>query len=225
MFPRLRIVRLVIKPVIRRVVLTGLLVLPLLNSGCGKKSISTGSEAPNFAISCIAVSSAVSAVDLDGELVSAIEKKELEAGLYFLNKSLKKHFIRRNDVRQVSDGLFSDMKKYSDMRPLERAKAVADRLSCNAVLETTIHRYRERVGGGLTAKEPASVAFDYRLLAMPDGKVLCRDSFDAEQQSLMANLWSLSSGTGGTFTWLSAEQFLMQGLRNRLNNCSYLVSD
>ncbi|MCI5208637.1 MAG: hypothetical protein D3910_07550 [Candidatus Electrothrix sp. ATG2] len=77
----------------------------------------------------------------------------------------------------------------------------------------------------MTAKEPASVAFEYRLLAMPDGQVLCRENFDAEQQSLMENLLSFREGTGGAMTWLTAEEFMKKGLRNRLGKCSYLVDE
>ncbi len=201
----------------------GLLTLPLLSTSCSQKNVSIQEEIPDFIISCVAVSPAVRAFAPDSELSSAIEKKELEDGIYFLNKALKNYFISSSDVRLASDSQLSGTKDDAKTPSLVRAKEIAERLSCNAVLETTLHRYRERVGGTLTAKKPASVAFSYRLLAMPDGKVLCQDKFDAEQQSIISNLLSLSSGTGGSFTWLTAKDFLTQGLENRLNACSYLI--
>lgn len=201
----------------------GILFLSLLSSGCSNKNLESTEEPPDFAVSCVAVAPATSDVPLDSELLSQIEKKELDDGLYYLNNFLKKHFLSRHDVRLFSDGQLSDGEDSSAQPSLERAKKFANKLSCNAVLETTLHRYKERVGGNMTAKEPASVAFEYRLLAMPDGQVLCLDSFDAAQQSLMGNLLSFREGTGGSLIWLTAKEFMTKGLRNRLGKCSYLT--
>ena len=202
----------------------GILFLSLLSSGCSKKNMNSTEQPPDFAVSCVAVASASSGTPLDSELLSKIERKELEDGLYYLNDFLKKHFVSRSDVRLFSDGQLGDSED-SAAPSLERARKFADQLSCNAVLETTLHRYKERVGGNMTAKEPASVAFEYRLLAMPDGKVLCLESFDAEQKSLMENLLGFREGTGGSLTWLSAKEFMKKGLRNRLEKCSYLAEE
>ena len=212
------------KSSIKGIALTGILALAILSSGCSKRNLKSTAQASNFAVSCVAVAPASSGTPLDRELLSQIEKKELEDGLYFLNKFLKKHFLSRQDVRLFSDGQLGDTED-SAAPSLERAKKFASKLSCNAVLETTLHRYKERVGGNMTAKEPASVAFAYRLLAMPEGKVLCLDSFDAEQKSLMENLLGFREGTGGSLTWLTAEEFMTKGLRKRLGKCSYLAEE
>ena len=213
------------KSSIKGIVLAGILALSFLSSGCSKKNLKSTAQPPDFAVSCVAVAPATSGTPLDSELLSQIEKKELDDGLYFFNKFLKKHFLSWQDVRLFSDGQLSDGEDSSASPSLERARKFADKLSCNAVLETALHRYKERVGGKMTAKEPASVAFEYRLLAMPDGKVLCQDSFDAEQQSLMGDLLSFREGTGGSLTWLTAEEFMTKGLRNRLGKCSYLAEE
>ncbi len=210
---------------IRGVALTGMLAVTILSTGCSQKKVKNSEQLPDFAVSCVAVAPAVSAEPLESELLSQIERKELEDGLYYTNTFLKKHFLSRKDVRLFSDGNFGDEEAASARPSLERAKNFADKLSCNAVLETSLHRYKERIGGNMTAKEPASVAFEYRLLAMPNGQVLCLDSFDAEQQSLLGNLFSFHEGTGGSLTWLSAKDFLNKGLRNRLEKCSYLAEE
>ena len=209
---------------IRGIALAGILALSLLSSGCSKKNLKRTEQPPDFAVSCVAVAPASSGTPLDSELLSKIEKKELDDGLYYLNIFLEKHFLSRQDVRLFSDGQFESTED-SAAPSLERAREFAGKLSCNAVLETTLHRYKERVGGSMTAKEPASVAFEYRLLAMPDGQVLCLDSFDAEQQSLMGNILSFREGTGGSLTWLTAKEFMTKGLLNRLKKCSYLAEE
>ena len=210
---------------IRGIACTGMLAVTILSSGCSQKKGDNAEQVPDFAVSCVAVASAVSGPSLDSELLSQIERKELEDGLYYTNKLLKKYFLSRKDVRLFSDGNFGGEEGASARPSLERAKSFANKLSCNAVLETSVHRYKERVGGNMTAKEPASVAFAYRLLAMPDGQVLCQDSFDAEQQSMLENLLSFREGTGGSLTWLSGKEFLKKGLWNRLGKCSYLAED
>ncbi|MCW5211877.1 hypothetical protein VU04_03085 [Desulfobulbus sp. TB] len=207
------------------IILAGMLALLVLSSGCSQKKGTASEQPPDFAVSCVAVAPAVSGPSLDSELLSQIERKELEDGLYYTNKLLKKHFLSRKDVRLFSDGNFKADEDASAASSLERAKRYADKLSCNAVLETTLHRYKERVGGEMTAKKPASVAFAYRLLAMPDGQVLCQDTFDAQQKSLFENILSFRDGTGGTITWLTAKEFMTKGLRNRLGKCSYLAED
>ncbi len=212
------------KSSIKGIALAGILALSFLSSGCSKKNLKSTAQPSDFAVSCVAVAPATSGVPLGSELLSQIEKKELEDGQYYLNKFLKKHFLSRQDVRLFSDGQLGD-REDSAAPSLERARKFAGKLSCNAVLETTLHRYKERVGGNMTAKEPASVAFEYRLLAMPDGEVLCLESFDAEQKSLMENLLGFREGTGGSLTWLSAKEFMSKGLRNRLGKCSYLAEE
>jgi len=202
-----------------------MLAVTILSSGCSQKKGDNTEQTPEFAVSCVAVAPAVSVPSLDSELLSQIERKELEDGLYYTNEILKKYFLSRKDVRLFSDGNFGDDEAPSGRPSFERAKSYADKLSCNTVLETSIHRYKERVGGNMTAKEPASVAFAYRLLAMPNGEVLCQDSFDAEQQSMLENLLSFHEGTGGSLTWLSGKDFLNKGLRNRLGKCAYLAEE
>ncbi len=210
---------------IRGVALTGMFAVTILSTGCSQKKVKNSAQLPDFAVSCVAVAPVVSGTPLDSELLSQIERKELDDGLYYSNRFLKKYFLSRKDVRLFSDGNFGDEEGASARPSLERAKSFADKLSCNAVLETSLHRYKERVGGNMTAKEPASVAFEYRLLAMPSGQVLCQDSFDAEQQSMLENILSFREGTGGSLTWLSAQDFMVKGLRNRLEKCSYLAED
>ncbi|MCI5114160.1 MAG: hypothetical protein D3912_04890 [Candidatus Electrothrix sp. AX1] len=215
--------QMVIKRCSIRIALAGILAVTILSTGCSQKKEKNSEQPPDFAVSCVAVAPAVSVPSLDSELLSQIERKELEDGLYSTNKLLKKHFLSRKDVRLFSDGNSGADEDAAAAPSLQRAKKYADKFSCNAVLETTLHRYKERVGGEMTAKEPASVAFKYRLLAMPDGQVLCQDSFDAKQQSLLENILSFRDGTGGTLKWLTAKEFMAKGLRNRLEKCSYLA--
>ncbi len=199
----------------------GLLALILPAASCIEEKIQTEPKLPDFALSCVAVLPAAPAVTLN-ERQSAEEKEALEDGLYVLDESLKRYFGGRSDIRLVSDGLGA---RQDSGKSLQDAKAAAEKLSCNAVLEVKLRRYKERVGGKYTAKEPAAAGFDYRLLAMPDGEVLCRGSFDEEQQSLMENLLNFKAGAESVLTWVKVEQLMYRGVRERLNTCPYLAEE
>lgn len=202
-----------------------LLSLLLLSVGCSKKiDTSPASQVPDYAVTCIGVLPVAIADNFD-EIVSAAEKKQLQNGVQVLNELLKQQFISRPDVRLVSDGQISGMDENLPAQPLARARVVADRLSCNTVLETTLRRYKDRVGGQYTAKDPASVAFDFRLIAIPEGTVLCSGTFDEVQQSVMENLFNFKSATERGFTWVTAEQLMWEGLRARFSECPYLTED
>jgi hypothetical protein len=181
-------------------------------------------EVPDYAVTCIGVLPAVTPYDFDDN-VPAAEAKQLQNGIHVLDRLLKQQFISRTDVRLVSDSQISGMDKNLPAQPLARARVIADRLSCNTVLETTLRRYRDRIGGELTAQEPASVAFAYRLIAIPDGTVLCSGAFDEVQKSIMENLYNLKSATERGFSWVTAEQLLKEGLQERFAECSYFAAD
>lgn len=201
-----------------------LLSLLLLSVGCSKKTdTSPASQVPDYAVTCIGVLPVAFADNFD-EIVPAAEKKQLQNGVQVLNELLKQQFISRPDVRLVSDGQLSGMDNLPAL-PLARASVVADRLSCNAVLETTLRRYKDRVGGQFTAKNPASVAFDFRLIAIPEGTVLCSGTFDEVQQSVMENLFNFRTARERGFTWVTAEQLMREGLRARFSECPYLTED
>ena len=195
-------------------------VLPL---GCTKKS-TTPVPGETFAVTCVGVLPALSAADFDDTLSTA-EEKELQTGVRVLDGLLKQQFSGRSDIRLVSDGQISGMDVNLPAQPLARALVIADKLSCNAVLETTLRRYKDRVGGQYTAKEPASVAFDFRLIAMPEGAVLCSGTFDEVQKSVMENLFNIKAATERGFTWVTAEQLMREGLRTRFEKCSYLSDE
>jgi len=212
---------------IQRTFIAGLLCLPLVAGGCSKKTASPSAapEVPGYAVTCIGVLPAVSPYNFDNEPVPSAEAKQLRQGVQVLDQLLKQQFMSRSDVRLVSDGQISGMAKELPAQPLARARVIADRLSCNAVLETTLRRYRDRVGGKYTAEAPASVTFDYRLITIPDGTVLCSGTFDEEQKSVMENLYNFKSASERGFSWVTAKQLMKEGLQTRFGECSYFAVD
>jgi len=196
--------------------------ISLLISCSGKQSFSSADqEDPGFAVNCIAVLPATTFVEFD-KAVPAAQQQQLNDGIPVFDRVLQQQLISRADVRLVSDGQIAGMDTNLPAQPLERAQVIAERLSCNAVLETTLRRYKDRVGSLYSAQDPASVAFDYRLFSMPDGTVLCRGSFDETQQSVMENLLSFNAARERGFSWITSEQLLKEGVRDRFEDCRYL---
>jgi uncharacterized protein (DUF2237 family) len=105
---------------------------------------------------------------------------------------------------------------------LDAARRIAAQQGCNAVLETTLSRYSERVGGDYGVKQPAAVTFAYKLYETGEGRVLCHGRFDEQQQSLMENLLALPKTKSRGLVWLTAEELARDGLKEKLGQCSYL---
>lgn len=203
-------------PILRTLTLS-LLCLSLLSSGCGKTSSQPAPDVPHYAVTCVGVLPAATGVN---GATSPEKDKLMQTGLRILDKSLQKFFISRTDIRLVSDGQISGMDNLPD-QPLARASVIADRLSCNAILETTLNRFQDRVGKSYSVDEPASISFDYRLLSIPEGAVLCRGTFDKAQQSVMENIFNLKSNKA--FSWMTAQELIEEGLTDRFSDCPYLI--
>jgi hypothetical protein len=189
----------------------GLMLLAV--DGCtGKNGVTDKEKLPDFKLTCAAVLPAAL-----GRKPTAEEKKLLAEGVAVMNQQLRDYTDGRTDFRTANEDLQGDSRT-----SLVAAKAAAEKVGCNAILETTLHQYKERLGGEYTAKEPAAVGFSYRLLALPDGTVLCRGSFDEAQEPLLNNLLKFRQSAANGFKWVTAEQLLQQGMRERLDACRYL---
>lgn len=95
-------------------------------------------------------------------------------------------------------------------------------LHCDAVMQITVHRYRQRVGGELAAESPASASFQMRLVDVKTRAVLWSSDFDETQESLLSNILSFNKAQSRGFKWISVETMVSQGLKERIARCPYL---
>lgn len=187
-----------------------------LFAGCGGQKPTTKAEpVASVPVSCIAVMPAMPAADYDDPATQE-SRDALLKGSRVLNDLLKQElagqkvrFVAEHDVELGSPSL-------------EKARAIAQQYQCNAVLDLTLSRYVERVGGDYGVKQPAAVTFAYRLYETDEGKVLCHGRFDEQQQSLMENLFTLPKARSRGLTWLTAEELARDGLHQKFGECSYL---
>ena len=95
-------------------------------------------------------------------------------------------------------------------------------LHCDAVMVTTVHRYRQRVGSELAIESPASASFQMRLVDVKTRAVLWSADFDETQESLLSNILSFNKAQSRGFKWVTVENLVAQGLKELLAGCPFL---
>jgi len=105
---------------------------------------------------------------------------------------------------------------------LEQMKALAAKQDSDAVLDIRVTRFRERDGSDISVNAPASAAFEMVLTHVDSGMVLWAASFDETQQALSNNLFTLGQAKSRGFKWITVEELVKQGLKERLAECPYL---
>lgn len=190
-------------------------------SGCSQKQVQKPVVKDlNAAISCIGVMPVQPSAENESGLAYA-QAKQLKDGSAIMDALIKKELAGRNEFRFAHSTQAYDIDVGGN--PFARLQKVAEQLSCNAMLEVTLNRYVDRVGGEYTAKDPASVAFHYKLYDMDQGRVLCSGRFDEVQQSLMENLYNWKRASKRGFTWITSEELLLEGIREKFSQCPYLA--
>lgn len=105
---------------------------------------------------------------------------------------------------------------------LEQMKTLAAKQDSDAVLDIRVTRFRERDGSDISVNSPASAAFEMVLTHVDSGMVLWAASFDETQQALSSNLFTLNQAKSRGFKWITVEELVKQGLKERLAECPYL---
>jgi hypothetical protein len=95
--------------------------------------------------------------------------------------------------------------------PRAMARAVHERFGVDAVATGRVYRFRERSGEAMGSINPASVGFEVRILAAPDGRLLWSGIFDETQVALSENLLRAPQYPGRGSRWLTAEEFARWG--------------
>jgi hypothetical protein len=104
------------------------------------------------------------------------------------------------------------------------ARTIAKQRGADAVLICTLYRFVERKGSSYGIEQPASVSFDFRLVATDDGLILCSGAFDETQKPLSDNLFNFKDAAQRGFKWITAPELLKEGLLEKFRNwdCSSL---
>jgi len=192
--------------------------------GCSgkKKSTSESSKSPTYPVTCIGVLPAVSGVDLDGT-ASPEQVKALRQGTSVMNRLLKQELAGLENITFITVDHLAGLQMSGGEKPLEYARMIGESIGCNAILETTVWRYTERIGGKYTAEAPSSVAFDSRLIGIDQSAVIWSAKFDEVQVSVLENIYDWGKANTRGFSWISAEELMLEGLKEKLENSPYFM--
>jgi hypothetical protein len=150
---------------------------------------------------------------------------ELETGVETINSLLEDYFQGYKNVTLISQSKLEGLPSANSGKYLSLAREAGQQLQYDAVLITTIERYQGRKGSEYSVKDPASVAFSLKLLAVDKSEVIWSADFDQTQQPLLENILPNTRSTGSGFRWLTAAELTSAGLTRKLNNCPYLKRD
>ena len=73
----------------------------------------------------------------------------------------------------------------------------------------------------MTAEEPASVAFEMKLIGIDTGVVLWSAKYDEVQKSALENLYDWGKSRSRGFTWITAEELMKEGIQEKFGVSPY----
>jgi PBP1b-binding outer membrane lipoprotein LpoB len=146
----------------------------------------------------------------------------LESVKGFVDGLIAADLGENNKVHIVTEGQLDALLTDAAGGRLAQMKALGAKLDSNAVLEVTVTRFHERDGSDLSVNSPASAAFEMVLTQVDTGMVLWAASFDETQEALSSNLLTLGKVKNRGFKWITVEDLVRQGLKERLADCPYL---
>ena len=85
-------------------------------------------------------------------------------------------------------------------------------VSGDAVLIGRLFYFRDRKGGNYAVSDPSKVAFDVKIIGIPDGKVLYYGEFAETQKPLLSNMMTLKTFFKRKGRWVTAEEMAFSAL-------------
>jgi hypothetical protein len=162
-----------------------------------------------------------------GQVVPVYVPKEKNArrGVQVMNEMLSQELGGRNNIRFVGIDQIASLELTGGENSLTLARMVGKNINCNAVLESTVKRFTERVGGRYSIESPASVAFEMRLISIENGSILWSAKFDEVQKSVMENILEWNKAKIRRFVWITAEELMQEGISGKLADSPYFSSE
>jgi hypothetical protein len=198
------------------VVLCGLLSFL---SGCSGKKGQTAaqSESERQPLASIVILPAEAA---DG---SGANAGDLNKGAGFIDMKIAEMVNEYANVRVLTTGQVDDlMDEDNNENSTDVIAHLHKTLHCDAVMVTTVHRYRQRQGSDMAVESPASASFEIRLIDAKSKAVIWVADFDETQESLFSNILTFNKAQSRGFKWVTVETLIAQGLKDRLAACPFL---
>ncbi len=185
--------------------------------GVGGKQV----QGPLQPLSCIAVLPATTSVDKDETIVYQ-EARALEKGAAYATSVMAVELAGNPKVRVLNSAQVSTIIPEVSGGISGTIAVLGEKVNCDGVLLTTVRRFKQREGTELAVDSPASVNFRMSLRQASSGTVLWSADFRETQESFLANIFSYDKAQKRGFKWISVEQLMEQGIKERLAECPYL---
>ena len=150
--------------------------------------------------------------------------RSLDEGTKALNTIIAEHFATRDNVTVLSAMKQESLTGTFIGTPSTRARPIGTQAKANAVLITRLIAYRELTGKKYGADEPASVSFDYSLIHVASGNILCKGSYEETQKTLFSDILSFGKASKRKFKFVSAATLLREGVELKFDACRYLAT-
>jgi len=198
------------------------LIIPfmlILLAGCLGKTPKNSMVAESYAdVHTVIVLPVESLKNID-EPTSQKKAQQLAHGAETINRLFFDYFSNMDNIKVISPEQQKVLTGNYKAGRAEHAREIARNLNCDAVLITTVKRYIDRQGNQYSVSQPASAAFDFKLLAAKSGRTICSGSFDETQKSLSENLFSLSGAAKRKFKWITAPDLVTEGIQKHFTTC------
>ncbi len=193
-----------------------LCVCVLFLSACSSSEDNQSRElAPLPEVTCVAVLPVMIPVAVTSR-VTAERKKVLLAGASYLNSVMATEFGDGVEYKLLTENQLDAILGDPWGGRAQQVKVIGEATRCGVVLETSLTRYRDRVGTPMSAETPASAAVSMELIDATSGAVLWTSSFDETQKALFEDIFSFDKAQKRGFKWLSVEELSGDGLKSRL---------
>jgi predicted ester cyclase len=150
--------------------------------------------------------------------------KSLDEGVAVIEEIISDHFKDNRSVLIISSEQREALAGEDTGRRLHLVRTITGKLESNQALIFSLSRYRERVGDQYSVEDPASLAFEFKLINSEDGKVTCSGRFDETQKSLTENIFKLPQAIKRGFKWLTVKELAIEAVRDRLDTCPALAN-
>jgi len=178
-------------------------------------------QVPLEPLSCIAVLPAGTSADEDDAIDSA-EARSLEQGADFVTEVMVRELGDHPKVRLLSSSQVASLVPEITGGLSGMVSTIGRKVSCDGVLLTRVRRFQQREGTEYAIEEPASADLHMALMHSRTGAVLWTADFRETQESFFDNILSYDKMQSRGFKWITVEQLVEQGVKDRLATCPYL---
>jgi hypothetical protein len=190
-------------------------------SSCAGNQDNTGKNPEVRRLNCLIVLPAAPSAAQEKKM-DAEEIKSLRKGAAFVDGVLAEQLNNFPGARLLTAAQVEGFGPEISGNRIGLLKMIGRELKCDVVLLSSISRFHQREGGEFAADFPASAAFTMELVRIDDGRVIWKGSFDETQESLLSNLLSFGKAQDRGFKWVTVEELVRQGVKDRLSACPYL---